>query len=739
MTMVKQGQKLAKEENIPAPKEQTTGEILQPRVYSPKAGDLLVPKHRRPPIPLTTTIDNVTRGKPTASTAPEVPAEPTPAATTSNDVLGPADQPKIYYPKEKRDNNGPPGSAPFLPRGESFTEVPEQYFDPPPPARKVSSTPKLRGDEPILSGIAEAADEGSSPAPSEVSAETPQEEYFQPLPKVDGIILGSHELSLTRKGTCGTRGVGKLVVPERKISSSHGSIRNGDEEDSVCGSSSSTVTAGRTSSEDNTEVSLPGQTVTPSLKLPPRPPTPLNFEQHLCLQSANSQNRPFPRGTGKSRGGGQIKISKSASYANTARPQAAPSFPRQPFSCWQRNNKMSSPAPVTQDAKLAQQPEQPEPGNNSKHAVISQQLTVAEDAPQNELVSCLKSLSEDVNGIKAEQLKISKHLEDINNHLKGLSGDILSEKDARAKSLAAHEKNINSHITEVVGVIGEAVDSVAVMVANISDKASNIGSANFSATEGGNFNWPDAVQSPDALYGTQSDQVDDSQSAKRNGGAPTRRARSQTDPAIIGHAAGEQGQQRGAGANNNQATQKKGFWKRNNSGSSRRGGPGNNGHGSTSSFGNHPSQAVMQAGPEPVVGNPYAYSQPQVNYEEQQPFHQPAPGPSVPYGQAPVQHRGFPPRGSSMRQNNGYTRGGAKYSSNRNYAQQQQYRDLTPNYASPPAGQPQFQFNPNAPVHVHQGQQWQPQYDQYKPWGGVSNWYQQVYQEGNDNPQNMQN
>ncbi|PGH35542.1 hypothetical protein GX50_01644 [[Emmonsia] crescens] len=719
----KQGQKAAQGEDVSGSKHKMTAELLQPRTYSPK---------------------NL------GNSGPAPPPATPPAAITSCSILETAEDPQIYYPKEKKASDKSPDSAPLLPRGYSFSKVTEQ---PPRVMRKVSSTPRLRGDEFMFSGNRATAQTSSNPASSVGSAETPQEDYCLPLPKLEGIILGSPDLSLTRKGTCGTRGSGKLIVPERKISSSQGSVIIEDVEEYVCGSSS-TVTPRRTPSENNTEVSLPRQNLTPSSQ----------------LMDASSHNSSFSRGRSKSRARGGVRnSSRNSAIYNIAHAQGLP-FLVQPPIYSHHDHYMAPEISPGQDSNVV---EQPEPAIDSA-GMVPQVLSI-EGTPQNEILLQLKTLSENVTGIKIEQMKIKKQLEDTNTQLKAFSEELQLENDATCRSLAAYEKNINNHITQVVGTLGEVMESVAIAVAKISDKTANISSENPKTSEGDDLKWSDdveqeahetSVRTPMTTYRAPFDQGDvrpsnaHSTDGRRGSdvnqedvGSPIGRARSQTNPSVTGDTSQEQGQQQLGGWRGPPTTQKRGFWnhKRHNGGISRRGSAtcsANRKAATPDSTGQHPPMPVAPQAQGVTSPNSYAHSHTHGAYEDQSYIHPAArtPGPSTTYAPGSVQHRGFPPRQSSMRHNHTFMRGRAG-PSNRNYMP---HRDFSPNYGSPPQqsgpgqsqpGHPHFQANQNVGNTPSVGQ-WpvdNPEFNAYRPWTGVSNWYHQVNPQGNNNMQSPPN
>ncbi|OJD27842.1 hypothetical protein ACJ73_00762 [Blastomyces percursus] len=678
------------------------------------------------------------------------PRKSPPDAIPRGNILEEAEKPRLYYPKEKGVTDRGPDSAPLLRRGSS-SEVTGQPFQ---AVRKVSSTPRLRDYEIIFGRNRTAAQQNSSRASSVGSAETRQEDYCRTIPKLEGIILGSPDLSLTKKGTCGTRGSGKVIVPERKASSVQGSIEIGDAE-----KSSNTVTPKRLPSESNTEISLPGQNLhLSSLQLPPRPPTAVEFRQRSLSQGANSQTSFFSCGRSITRARGVKNRRRSSAKCNISRTQrVVPFFVPHSFNS-HHDHYMAPNASPGQDSNVTE----PEPAIDSPNMVPQ---ILSGEAPQNEILSQLKALTQSVADIKIQQMRINKQLEDTNTHLKKFSEELQLEKDARVRSLAVHEETINGHITQVVGELGEAVESVVVTVAKISDNTANIGSRNSKVSEGHDLKWSDAMEqeASDASVRTQtsthtilSDKCYTGPSTthnrgksmgcdvgKENVGNPIGRGRSQTNPST---ASRDQGQQRPSGWRGPPSSQKRGFWKRH------RGGMGRRGSASGSGGGKYPTpNSDGQQQPAPMglqaqeVTPPSSYSHPHMHggYEDQPRIHPAArtPDPPATRGQASGQQHRFPPRQSSMRHNHSLMRGGIGPSSQNCMP----HRDFSPNYGSP---LPQWGQGRSQPTFHHfqatqhpsnnpPGGQWpaaNPEFNNtYKPWAGVSNWYHQVNSQGNNN------
>ncbi|KLJ07973.1 hypothetical protein EMPG_16558 [Blastomyces silverae] len=712
--------------NVAGSKHGTAVEILQSCAYSP-AGNL-------------------------GNAEPKLPrAKSPPGVIPSSNALEEVEEPTLYYPKEKEATDRCPDSAPLLPRGPSLPEVTGQPFR---AVRKVSSTPRLRDDEIIFGRNRAAAQQNSSRASSVGSAETSQEDYCPTIPKLEGIILGSPDLSLTRKGTCGTRGSGKVIVPERKVSSVQGSIEIGDVEE--C---SSTVTPKRTPNENNTEISLPGQNLQRlSLHLPPRPPTPVEFRQRSLSHGASSQSSFFSRGRSITRARRVRNPSRRSAKCDISRGRRVPFFV--PHSINSHQDHLT--APETSPDQGSNAMEEPVPAID--HPKMVPQILSGE-APQNEILSQLKALTENVADIKIEQMKINKKLEDTNTHLKEFSKELQLEKDARVRSLAAYEETINTHITQVVGELGEAVESVAVTVAKISDSTANIGSGNSKASQGHDLKWSDAVEqeasdasvrTPTSTHTILSDKCYTGPSTihnrgksvgtdvdKGNVGNEIGRRRSQTNPST---ASWDQDQQRPSGWRGPPPSQKRGFWKRPRGGMSRRGSASGNGGGkyaTPNSDGHQPPVPTALQAQEVTPPNSYTRSHMHGGYEDQSRIHPAActPDPSATRGQAPWQQNRFPPRQSSMRHNHSFMRGGAGPSSQNCMP----HRDFSPNYGSPlpqwGQGRPQptfhhFQGSQN-PGNNPPGGQWpaaNPEFNNaYKPWAGVSNWYHQVNPQGNNN------
>ncbi|OJD16158.1 hypothetical protein AJ78_03647 [Emergomyces pasteurianus Ep9510] len=694
------------------------------------------------------------------------PAKTQLAAMQSSYILERAQGPKVYYPKVKNAIDETPNSAPLLPRGYSYSDMTKQQFK---TVRKVSSTPGLRGGE-ALFGRNQVTDQTStSPASSEKSAETPQEDYCQPLPKLEGIILGSPGLSLTSKGTCGTRGSGKLIVPERKASNAQGSIKIEDSEEYVY-LSSGTETRRPTPSKNDPEISLPGQNLgLSSSQLPPQPHTPVESGQCSQSQGASSHNSSFSHARSISRARGERDSSSNPAISNISRTQGAPLFVQTPINSLHAHSMAPETSP-DQDPNVAEQFDPAvEPGKTVSQVVL------ADETPQNEILSQLKSLAESVIGINIEQTKINKKLEDTNNHLQALSEELQLEKHTRFWNLAAYEKSINNHITQVVGSLGEAVESVAVTVAKIRDKTAKIGSDDLEANEGDDVKWSDLAEqetsdtfarAPVTTYRAPLDQGHGRPSTvqntggrrgsdgdKVNIGSPIRKADAPANPSVAEDTSPEQGQPQVGGWRDPSTTQKRGFWshKRHNGGMSRRGSAGGNKNRKSAipNFAEqHPSMAVAPEVQELAASSSYSHTHMHGGYEGQ-PYNHHAirdPGPSISYGHASGQHRGFPPRQSSLRHNHNYMRGGGGLST-RNYAP---HRDFSPNYGSPSPllgqgqpqpGHPQFQTTQNIGNTPPVGQ-WpaaHAEFNVYRPWAGVSNWYHQVNPQRNINMQSPPN
>ncbi|OAX84873.1 hypothetical protein ACJ72_00750 [Emergomyces africanus] len=727
MSKAKRGQIAAQGRDPDCSKREITTEIPQPRSFPPGRGGNSV---MEPPS-----------------------AKPPPAVMQNRNISEPSQRPKIYYPKGKKATDKAPNSAPLLPRGHSFSGMTEQPLR---TVRKVSSTPRLKGEQVLFGGNRATTQMSISPASSEESAESSQEDYCHPPPKLEGIILGSPDLSLTRKGTCGTRGSGKLIVPERKASSNQGSIRIDDSEEYVY-RSGSTVSPRSVPCENDTQGWLPRQNLTPSsIQLHPHPPAPMGSGQLSQSQGASSHNSSFTHGRNISRIRGEKDSSRNPAISNKSQDQGGSVFVQTPIHMF-HGHCMAPETSPGQDSNL----------ENQFEAVIQSEETFPqvlslEGAPQNEIIFQLKSLSEKVAGIQIEQMKINKHLEDTNSQLQAFSEELQLARHARFWNLASYEKSINNHITQVVGAIGEAVESVAVTVAKISGRTAEIGFDDSKAGDGNGLEWSDAVEeeahdtfarTPMTTYRAPFDQDHvgpstvqntgerrGSDGEKVNIGSPVRKVDSQTNPLATEDTPLEQVQQRVGSWRGPSTTQKRGFWshKRHNGRMNQRGSASGSRYrkaATPSSAGQHPSTPVAPQAQEAASPSSYPHSQVRGGYEDQSYIH-PAtrgPVPTVAYGQASRQHTGFPPRQSSMRHHHTYMRGGGG-PSNRNYPP---HRDFSPNYGSSPPqsgqGQPQpnhlhFQATQNIGNNPPVGQ-WpaaQPEFNAYRPWAGVSNWYHQL-------------
>ncbi|EGC43786.1 conserved hypothetical protein [Histoplasma capsulatum var. duboisii H88] len=698
MLRFEQGQKAAQGEDLAAPERETMAELLQPLTYSPP------------------------RSRGNSESAPPPATNPATVTTTSNIFEGP-EEPKIYYPKEKKGTDREPDSAPLLPRWDSFSEM---LGEPSRAVRKVSSTPRLQGEE--YGGNRRAAQPNFTPESSVGSAETPQEDYCQALPKLEGIILGSPDLSLTNKGTCGTRGSGKLVLPERRIPSAQASVEMAEVE-FVCGSSS-TVTPRRTSSENNTEVLLPGQNVTP-----PCPSSPSAHRRQWNLDNAHNLERLAP-----------IVLSSPMAEA-----QAYPA----PSIHSHHDHYMEPETSPGEDSNVV---EQSAPRDDSPKTV-PQDLRV-EGTAQNEILSQLKTLAGDVAAIKIEQIRISKKLEDTNNHLKAFWGNpqqLGSEEGIR--SLASYEENIANHVTQGAGEFNEAVESVAISLAKISDNTANTISANPAARESDDLKWSDAVEQgshdttagiPITTYITPVDQgrpsivqgtgrMGENDAGKENVGGPMGRRRSQTSPSVRGDTAQDQGQQQFSNWHGPPTSQKRGFWKRHNGGMSRRGSASGSG---SRKFATPNSTGQQQ--PVSAASQVYTHG----GYEAQSQIQPPSrnQGTHGAHAHTSGQYRGYPHRQFSMRHNQISTRDGAM-PSNRSYMP---HRDFSPSYGSP-AGHPGQGYSQVGFHRFHGAQnvgsspeigQWpaaNTEFNAHRPWAGVSNWYHQVNPQGNNDMQGPPN
>ncbi|KAL2374646.1 hypothetical protein RJ035_000536 [Blastomyces gilchristii] len=723
----KQGQSKTQRGDVAGSKHGTAAKFPQPCAYSPAS--------------------NLGNAEPTPPSPPPPGRSPL-GVIPGGGTLEAAEEPKLYYPKEKEATDRGPDSAPLLPRGSSLSEVTWQPFR---AVRKVSSTPRLRDDEISFGRNRAAARQNSSCTSSVGSAETRQEDYCQTIPKLEGIILGSPDLSLTSKGTCGTRGSGKVIVPERKVSSIQGSIEIGDVEE--C---SSIVTPKRSLSEYNTEVSLPGQNLQlSSLQLPPRPPTPMEFRQRSLSQGASSQSSFFSRGRSIIRARGGRNPRRRSAKRDISRGQRVPLFVPPSISSHQDHCMGPKTSPDQNSNVLELEPTIDFP------KMVPQILSG--EAPQNEILSQLKDLTDSVADIKIEQMRINKQLEDTNTQLKKFSEELQLEKDARVRNLAAYEETINSHITQAVGELSEAMESVAVTVAKISDSTANIGSRNSKASEGHDLKWSDAVEqeandasvcTPTSTHTILSDKCFSGPSTthtrgksmgcdvgKENFGNPTGRGRSQTNPST---ASWDQGHQRTSGWSGPPPNQKRGLWKRYRGGMSRRGSARGSGGGKYATPNFDGQRPLVPMGLQELTpADSYTHSHMHGGYEDQTHIHPAAstPGPSATRGQASGQQNRFPPRQSSMRHNHSFMRGGAGPSSHNCMP----HRDFSPNYGSPlprwGQGQPQptfhhFQATQNPGNNPPSGQ-WpaaNPEFNNpYKPWAGVSNWYHQVNAQGNNN------
>ncbi|EEH04192.1 predicted protein [Histoplasma capsulatum G186AR] len=743
MLRFEQGQRAAQGEDLAAPERETMAELLQPLTYSPP------------------------RSRGISESAPPPATNPATVTTTSNIFEGP-EEPKIYYPKEKKGTDREPDSAPLLPRWDSFSEV---LGEPSRAVRKVSSTPRLQGEE--YGGNRRAAQPNFTPESSVGSAETPQEDYCQALPKLEGIILGSPDLSLTNKGTCGTRGSGKLVLPERRIPSAQGSVEMADVE-FVCGSSS-TVTPRRTSSENNTEVLLPGQNVHASLpQLPLRPPTPVEFRQRPQSREVSSYSSFVPDGRSTSISSG-VKISSSSSArSNKSRGQGPPFFV-QPSIHSHHDHYMELETSPGEDSNVV---EQSTPRDDSPKTV-PQDLRV-EGTAQNEILSQLKALAGDVAAIKIEQIRISKKLEDTNNHLKAFWGKPQQlESEEGIRSFASYEESITNHVTQGAGEFNEAVESVAISLAKIGDNTANTISANPAARESDDLKWSDAVEQgshdttagiPITTYITPVDQgrpsivqgtgrMGENDVGKENVGGPMGRRRSQTSPSVRGDTAQDQGQQQFSNWHGPPTSQKRGFWKRHNGGMSRRGSASGSGSRKCENLQGirfalrkklltcHTVATPNSTGQQqPVSAASQVYTH--GGYEAQSQI-QPSsrnPGTHGAHAHASGQYRGYPHRQFSMRHNQTSTRDGAM-PSNRSYMP---HRDFSPNYGSPPGhpgqGYSQVGFhrfhgaqNVGSSPEIGQWPAANTEFNVHRPWAGVSNWYHQVNPQGNNDMQGPPN
>ncbi|PGG98092.1 hypothetical protein GX51_07004 [Blastomyces parvus] len=716
-------------------------------------GDLAGSKHRTaaelPPSSAYSSVGNLGNTEP----MPQAGKSP-PGVIQRGNTLEEVEGPKIYYPKQKEATDRGPDSAPLLPSVYSLSEVVGQPFR---AVRKASSTSRLRDDEITFGLNRAAAQQNSSPASSVGSAETPQENYCPTIPKLEGIILGSPDLSLTSKGTCGTRGSGKVIVPARKVSSVQGSIEIGDVQEPVC-DSSSTVTPTRTPSENNTETSLPGQTLQrSSLQLPPRPPTPMEFRQRSRSQGS-SQSSFFSRGRSITRARGVRKPGRNFAKCDISRGQRVP-FSIPPSIHSRQDHYMAPETSPDPGCNLAEEPERESDLPKMVPPILSREV------PQNEILSQLKILTESVADIKIEQMRINVQLEDTNTHLKKVSEELQLENAARVRSLAAYEASINNHITQVVETLGEAVDCVAITVAKISDSTANTGPGNSKSSEVHDLRWSDDVEHdardasariPPSTHATFSDKCYAGPSTihnrgkslggdvgKENFGSPIGRGRSHTNPSTTSRDQGQEGPSSWRGP---PSSQKRGFWKRNRGGMSRRGSASGNGGGKytmANSDGQQPPVSVALQPQAETPPNSYTHFHTHGGYEDQSHIHPAARtlDPSATHGQASGQQNRFPPRQSSMRHNHSFMRGGAGPSS-QNYMP---HRDFNPNYGSP---LPQSGQGPSQPTFHHLqapqnpgnnplGGQWpavNPEVNNtYRPWAGVSNWYHQVNHQGNNN------
>ncbi|EEH44719.1 uncharacterized protein PADG_01008 [Paracoccidioides brasiliensis Pb18] len=770
--MSKQGRSNAKGEDTPSP-EGTLEQLLFPRTYVPSTtGNIFSPVHRHPgSAPLSN--DSVTNQE-------TPPAPPTTPADMSSIAMETAERPKIYYPKEKKDGDKPPLSAPLMQTENSYPELPAKRIGRLSTARKVSSNPELRGDE-MFGGNQGTVHTTLSPTSSDKSAETPEKEYYQSPPKLDGIILGSPELSLTNKGTCGTRGTARLVSPERRVTSVRGSIKLDEAEEYSCWTSS-TATFGRTPSENNTELSLPGQMSIINPHLPPRPPTPTEFRQSSQPQRLNSFNHSFFRG----RSGSRIRKGRScyrtSPFIHITRGQRALSAPQQPGIYSQQDNYVSKPG-VNEILNVAEQ-SGPE-AIDSNTTDTTKFLTMSEEPPHKEIFAQLKALTNDVANIKMEELRILHQLEVVNTNVKILSEGLELEKRARFKSLATHDKSIKNHITLVVGELGEAVESVAAAVASISDMAGNIDQA-YPNTSDDNItpNWSDvmeqevgktSVRTPATVCGTPFDPVDNealtvrsaeeiSNSRANDGsiGSPVARARSQTNPTFSRGISEDQGQQQRGGFCGSQTGQKRGVWnpKRNNGGANRRGSSNNsnNKKGKSLHAFSIPSKRLLIIDPTAPVARPSGQHPPAPaatqapalvsptftpgGFQAQSFVHPNSrvTGPLCALSQTPGNPVGFPPRQSSLGYNNSSVRGRPGNSNpihipfgNFNHG----YAPVPPPSVPvvPHVGYPQFNNSQSFGNVPHAGQ-WPAAnrvFTPYRAWPSAANWYQQVYPNGNNN------
>ncbi|KAG5301402.1 hypothetical protein I7I48_01401 [Histoplasma ohiense] len=519
----------------------------------------------------------------------------------------------------------------------------------------------------------------------------------------------------------------------------------------VCGSSS-TVTPRRTSSENNTEVLLPGQNVHASLsQLPLRPPTPVEFRERPQSREVSSYSSFVPDGRSTSISSG-VKISSSSSArGNKSRGQGPPFFV-QPSIHSHHDHYMELETSSGKDSNVV---EQSAPGVDSPKT-IPQDLRV-EGTAQNEILSQLKALAEDVAAIKIEQIRISKKLEDTNNHLKAFWGKPQQlESEAGIRSLASYEESITNHVTQRAGEFNEAVESVAITLAKISDNTANTISANPAARESDDLKWSDAVEQgshdttagiPITTYITPVDQgrpsivqgtgrMGENDVGKENAGGPMGRRRSQTSPSVRGDTAQDQGQQQFSNWHGPPASQKRGFWKRHYGGMSRRG--------SASGSGNRKFATPNSTGQQqPVSAASQVYTH--GGYEAQSQIQPSSRNPGT-HAHASGQYRGYPHRQFSMRHNQTSTRDGA-VPSNQSYMP---HRDFSPNYGSPPGhpgqGYSQVGFhrfhgtqNVGSSPEVGQWPAANTEFNAHRPWAGVSNWYHQVNPQGNNDMQGPPN
>lgn len=163
--------------------------------------------------------------KETAKQATNLPTD----SEKAPEILG---EPKLYVPKPKELGvvplSAPPGHIPNKSHDSSSSSSSEHQQ-----SRTVSSTPGLPPGPFTLRTPDKRAESNveklePSPADTGTTVETPQANYVLPRERIEGMILGDHSLSPTRKGTYAITGNPEIVTSQPRIVSMRAEVEQED-------------------------------------------------------------------------------------------------------------------------------------------------------------------------------------------------------------------------------------------------------------------------------------------------------------------------------------------------------------------------------------------------------------------------------------------------------------------------------------------------------------------------------